>query len=266
MLTSAPLPAGGCTWPQVRRWLLAYVLPVVAFLIFWQGATEWWRLARPAIFSSPSRIFGELLQWYGTGAILQPLATTLGEALAGLVLALVIGICLGIAVGWYRWLDALTDPTFTLLYSVPVIIFAVILRYLVGIGPAVPVITAFVASLWPIVFNVAAGMKGVSPQHVTMARIFGANDRQVFTTIALPTIVPYVTSILRIAVGRALGGAIVGEFMASTGGAGYIMFNAASNFGMSTVIVFALTIIAVSLILQQGINMLEARFSGWRMI
>jgi NitT/TauT family transport system permease protein len=242
----------------------AYVLPTLALLVLWEGSTEWWGWAKRAFFSSPSQVFDRLLDWWLTGRIFQPVALTLGEALAGLVIGLVLGAVLGVLAGWYQWFDDVSDASFTFLYSVPFVVFAVVLRYVVGTTPAVPVIIAALACLWPTVFTVSAGMRSISPQLVRMAKMFGATDQQLFSTVALPSTVPYLTSVLRVAIGRALGGAIVGEYLASNAGAGYVMFNAASSFGMADALVFVVTIMAISLLLQEGIGVVERRVNAWR--
>jgi ABC-type nitrate/sulfonate/bicarbonate transport system permease component len=251
-------------WAKAIEWFVAFVLPLVAFLLFWEGSVEWWRSAKRAIFSSPSQVFAGLGHWWGTGAILQPLLLTLAEALAGLLIALVVGTSLGILVGWYSKLDALTDPVFTLLYSVPFVVVAVILRYILGVGPAIPLILAFLACLWPTVFNVSGGMKSVPRELIRMARTFGAGEPRIFTSIAIPAMVPYLTSATRVAVGRALAGAVTGEFLGSTSGLGYRMFSAAYGFAMGDLMVFVVTLIIASLLLQQVVNIFDRLFDAWR--
>jgi ABC-type nitrate/sulfonate/bicarbonate transport system permease component len=242
----------------------AYVLPTAALLVFWEGSTEWWGWAKRAFFSSPSQVLERLLDWWLSGKILQPVALTLGEALAGLVIGLFLGAVLGVLAGWYQWFDDLSDAAFTFLYSIPFVVFAVVLRYVIGSTPAVPLIIAMLACLWPTVFTVSAGMRTISPQLIRMAKIFGATDQQLFRTVALPATVPYLTSVLRVAIGRALGGAIAGEYLASNAGAGYVMFNAASSFGMADALVFVITIMAISLVMQEGIGLVERRVNAWR--
>jgi ABC-type nitrate/sulfonate/bicarbonate transport system permease component len=258
----ARLTAGGFRRVSSAWW--AYIVPTAVLLVLWEGSTEWWGWAKRAFFSSPSQVLDRTLDWWLTGKIFQPVALTLGETLAGLVIGLLLGAVLGVLAGWYAWFDDLSDASFTFLYSVPFVVFAVVLRYVVGSTPAVPVIIATLACLWPTVFTVTAGMRSISPQLIRMARMFGATDQQLFRTVALPSTVPYLTSVLRVAIGRALGGAIVGEYLASNAGAGYVMFNAASSFGMADALVFVIVIMAISLVMQEGIGIVERRVNAWR--
>lgn len=256
----------GVWGPRLGEWLVAYVLPIAAFLLFWQAAVEWWQIGKRAIFSSPSQIVEGLIHWWGSGAIFAPLLLTLGEALLGLIVALVLGTVLGVLAGWYRWFDALADPVFTLLYSIPFVIFAVVLRYVLGVGPAIPVILALLACLWPTVFNVSGGIKSVPRDLIRMAKTLGASDRQVFRTVALPAMMPYLSAATRVAVGRALAGAVTGEFLGSTSGLGYRMFTAAYGFAMADVMVFIISLIAVSLLLQQVVNVADRWMGAWRTV
>ena len=112
--------------------------------------------------------------------------------------------------------------------------------------------------------NVIAGIRTLDQTLVMCARSFGAGNSQIFATVALPGSVPFILAGLRIGVGRALVGVVVGEMVASTGGIGHMMSDAGSRFQTDRVFVGLILIAVFGHVVTSFLNRLERRFEGWR--
>lgn len=246
----------------MRDNLLKY-LPFVIVLVAWEvGARS--GLLNPVFFSSPSGVIAGIADWFGTGKILRHLGWTLGEILTGMVLSFVIGVPLGILIGWYRPFGDMWNPTLFFLDAVPVIGVAPALPLVVGLGPWTAVILVIFLTIMPTILSVAAGVRTVSPDLLRMGRHFGARDGQLFRSIILPFVGPYIFGALRGNIGRALAGVLVGEWLGSSVGLGSMMFDAAGVFEVISVYVGALTVVAISLVFSALIALAERRTTQWR--
>jgi len=239
------------------------LLPFVVVAVLWEAGARS-GILNPVFVSSPSALAGAMLDWYSSGRILPHLGRTLVELVIGLGLAFVIGVGGGIALAWYRRLGAAATPVLVVLDAVPTVAFAPIIPLLLGIGPWTPVVLVFFLTLVPTLFGVMAGMRTVPSELVRMARHFGGDDGQVFRTVVIPAITPYIVGAFRISIGRALAGALVGEWMGSNRGLGSMLFDAAGAFEVKTVYVGALTAMAVSIALTALLRAVDNRVSAWR--
>ena len=238
-------------------------LPFVLLVAAWEAGTRAGVL-NPAFFSSPVGVLDGATHWYGTGKIVPHLTRTLGEILAGTTLSFAVGVPLGILIGWYRPFAEGTTPVLSFLDAVPAVAIAPMGPLVLGLGPWTAIVLVFYLTVFPTIFNVAAGVRTVAHDLLRMGRHFGASDRQLFTTIVLPSIVPYVIGVLRGTIGRALAGALVGEWLGSNAGLGSMMFDAAAIFEAKTVYVSALTVVALSLIASAIVGVAERRLWRWR--
>jgi len=242
---------------------LVRYLPFVLVVAAWEiGART--GLLHPAFFSSPTGVLDGVVDWYGTGKILPHLGRTLGEILAGTTLSFLVGVPAGLLIGWHRRLSDSTTPTLSFLDAVPAVAIAPMVPLVLGLGPWTAIVLVFYLTIFPTVFNVTAGVRTVAQDLLRMARHFRASDRQLFTTIVLPSIVPYIFGTLRGNIGRALAGALVGEWLGSNAGVGSMMFDAAAIFEAKTVYVGALTVVALSLIASVMVAAAERRAWRWR--
>ena len=237
--------------------------PFVLLLVAWEVAARTGVL-NPAFFSSPVAIADSALDWYGSGRILPHLQWPLGEILAGVILSFLVGIPLGIMVGWSRWASDTTSPVLFFLDAVPSIALAPTVPLVLGLGPWTAIVLVFFLTVLPLAINVAAGVRTVSADLLRMGRHFGADDRRLLTTIVLPSVVPYIVGASRGNIGRALAGALVGEWLGSNVGLGAMIFNAAGIFEVKGVYVGALTVVAISLIASAALGAAEARVYRWR--
>jgi NitT/TauT family transport system permease protein len=238
-------------------------LPFVVVLIAWEAAVRA-GILNPAFFSSPLGVFAAAVDWYGTGKIVPHLLRTTEEILAGVGLSFLIGVPLGILVGWYQWFSATANPVLLFLNAVPAVAVGPVVPLVLGIGPWTSIALVFFLTVLPLAINVAAGVRTASADLLRMGRHFGAHDWQLLATIVLPSIVPYIIGASRGNIGRALAGALVGEWMGSNGGLGWMMFNAAGIFEVKSVYVGAVTVVAISLVASALLSLAESHLYRWR--
>lgn len=246
--------------PGVRlaRWAVLLTL-----LALWQLGVNA-GLLDPYFYSSPVEIGRTLVEQFSEGRIWAHLAATLEEALLGLL----IGFALGAALGWlaarFRWVAEFVEPVMTLLNSVPRIVIAPMIILWLGIGLASKVAIAFLLVFVVIFFAVYTGIREVDRDLVDRVRMLGGGERDVLRHVYVPSVAAYVFSSLRLTVGFAFTGAIVGEYMASSRGLGYLL-NFAQNsqdaaLMLSTVLLIMVIIMGIFALLGR----LESRAMVWR--
>jgi NitT/TauT family transport system permease protein len=258
------------TSKSLRFWQVGMLLALFAF---WHAATDP-TLIPPFYFDNPNKaafFFGQPLEvlarvwtWFSTGSIYAHLWVTLLET----VLAFVIGTASGLAVGLWLALSptaaALFDPYIKAVNSMPRVILAPIFAVWFGLGITSKVALGVTLVFFVVFFNVYQGVKEVSPVVLANARMLGASKRQLLRYIYLPSAMSWVFSSLHTAVGMAFVGAVVGEYLGSAKGVGYLILQAEGVFDIDTVIagIFVLTVFA--LLLDYIVTRIEARLLVWR--
>jgi NitT/TauT family transport system permease protein len=218
---------------------------------------------KPLFMSSPSRILAAA-GWLAANGLWEDVVISATEFGIGFAAAVLVGVPLGILLGWYRRWHAVFDPYISVLYVTPRVVLLPLLILWLGIGLASKVVVVFLGAVFPILINVIAGIKTLDETLVLCARSFGAGDRQIFATVALPGSVPFILAGLRIGVGRALVGVVVGEMVASTGGIGHMISVAGSQFQTDRVFVGVIMIAIFGYGVTAILNRLERHFEGWR--
>ncbi|MDE2473818.1 MAG: ABC transporter permease [Alphaproteobacteria bacterium] len=238
-------------------------LSVLVFLALWEIAVALGWIA-PLFVSSPSRI---LIAGYGMfrdGSIFPDLAVSAEEFILGFGLAAIIGIPLGILMGWYTRLNAVLDPFVNALYATPRIALMPLIIIWFGIDLPAKIAIIFLSSVFPILVNTITGVRTIERDFVKVARSFGATDRQLFATVALPSSVPNLLTGLRLGLGHALIGIVVGEMYGSSAGIGFMMQTAGATFQTDKVMVGIMIIAAAGMGMTQLLKSLERRFDSWR--
>jgi len=237
---------------------------VVLFLITWElvgGVFQW---VNPMFMSSPSLIFNAAVQLFSTGEIWNDLRVSGIEFFWGFVLSVAVGIPFGIAVGWYKKMAYIFDPFINALYSTPRVALLPLVIIWLGIGILSKVGIIFLGAVFPIMINARDGVKTTPYNLLTAARSFGATEWQIFKSVVLPSTVPFLISGLRLGVGRALIGVMVGELYAATAGIGFMITVAGATFQTDKVFVGVLIFAITGMISMDLLGRLEKRFDKWR--
>ena len=216
-------------------------------------------------FGEPLKIFARIWAWFVTNAdIYQHLWVTLLET----VLAFAIGTALGLGCGLWLALSpiaaAIADPYIKALNSMPRVILAPIFAVWFGLGIASKVALGVTLVFFIVFFNVYQGVKEVSPIVLANARMLGATQRQLLRHVYLPSATSWVFSSLHTSVGLAFVGAVVGEYLGSSRGVGYLILQAEGAFDINTVMAGILVLTAFALVLDAGVGKLERRLMKWQ--
>ncbi len=256
----------GARWKQIIKAYQRPLVGLIAILVFfasweWAGTS---RLINPLFISSPSAIWRAALKMFAQGDIWNDLYVSGTEFTVGFALAILIGIPLGMLLGWYRAFNYALNPFISALNATPRVALVPLLIIWFGIGLWSKVAIVFLGAIFPLVLNSESGMRALDETLLRAARSFGANDWQIFRTIALPSSVPFILAGMRLALGRALVGIVVGELVAATAGIGYSMAIAGATFQTDKLFVGIFIITAFGVLLTNIIDRFERRFEAWR--
>jgi ABC-type nitrate/sulfonate/bicarbonate transport system permease component len=236
---------------------------VIGFLLFWEFSVAFgW--VNPLFTSSPSRIFAAGFAMFRDGSIYPDLAVSAEEFLLGYGLAVAVGVPLGILMGWYSRLNAVLDPFVNALYATPRIALMPLIIIWFGIDLSAKIAIIFLSTVFPILVNTMTGVRTVDRDFIKVARSFGASDRQLFKTVALPSSVPNLLTGLRLGLGHALIGIVVGEMYGASAGIGFMMQMAGATFQTDKVMVGLLIIAAAGMGMTQLLRSIEKKFDVWR--
>jgi NitT/TauT family transport system permease protein len=221
-------------------------LVILIFFLIWQLAVVIFNV-REFILPSPLSALEHLLlpQPDANYNWLVHISATIYAVLASFAATSILGIAIAITMAWSRLINDMMLPLFIFINSLPIIAIAPIILLWFGYGILTNVLIAFLVSFFPVVINTAAGLNEVEEDMLDLVGYLHASKWQVFTKIRFPNSLPYIFTGLKICSTMCVVGAIVGEFIASDRGLGYIIIN--SQFTMDTPPIFA-SLILVSLI------------------
>lgn len=261
-----------------ERFILG-TLAVALVLLVWEGLTRgWWAdLLEPALggaakrwridpvfLSSPTAIVGTGARVFRTGEIWTDLRVSGLEFLLGFVMAVAAGVAIGLVAGWYRRACFALDPFFSALNATPRVALLPLIIIWVGIDIWSKVLVVFLGAVVPIYLNVVAGVRTADARLVRVARSFGSSEPRLFWTIVLPSALPFLLTGLRLGVGRAMVGIVVGELYAATAGVGFMITVAGATFQTDKVFVGVLLIALAGVLMIEALTRIERRFDTWR--
>jgi len=236
---------------------------VLVFLALWEWAGTSVQNGK-LFFSAPSLVTGAFLRLAADSSFWNDVWVSSQEFAVGYVASIAVGVPLGIAMGWYRRVNALLDPLVSAFYAMPRVALVPLLIIWFGIGMNSKIALVFLGAVFPILISTLAGIRNLDESLIRLARSFGARDRQIFVTVALPGSLPFMLTGLKLAIGRALIGVIVGELIAAQAGIGYMMAKAGATFQTDRVMVGVMLICAAGMVSLEVLRRIEVRFDSWR--
>ena len=255
---------------QIRIWQWGLLAAIFVF---------WWAMTKPGFipafffsddsqaaffFGEPVIILQRIWEWFAGGEIYSHLGVTLYET----VMAFVIGTIAGLAVGLWLALSpvaaAVADPFIKGFNSMPRVILAPIFAVWFGLGPASKIALGFTLVFFIVFFNVYQGVREVNPNVLASAKMLGATRRQLLRYVYLPSAMSWVFSSLHTSVGMAFVAAVIGEYLGSAEGVGYLILQAETTFDMNTVMAGILVLTACALILDRIVTEVEKRLMRWQ--
>ena len=239
-------------------------LAVGIFLIIWELAGNVYQWINPMFMSAPSLIFKAAVQLFASGEIYNDLYVSGIELLGGYFLAVAVAIPFGIMVGWYKRMSYVFDPFIHAMNATPRVALLPLVIIWLGIGILSKVGIIFLGAVFSILINTRDGVKTTPVNLLNAARSFGASEWMVFKTVVIPSTIPFILTGLRLAVGRALVGVLVGELYAATAGIGFMITVAGATFQTDKVFVGVLIFALSGMIGMELLTKLERRFDKWR--
>ncbi|HUF43005.1 MAG TPA: ABC transporter permease [Verrucomicrobiae bacterium] len=237
---------------------------VTLFLTAWELVGNTFQLINPMFMSAPSLIFKAAVQLFVSGEIWNDLRVSGIEFGWGYLLSIVVGVPFGIACGWYKKFAYICDPFVNAMNATPRVALLPLVIIWLGIGILSKVGIIFLGAVFPILINCRDGVKTTPYNLLTAARSFGASEWQIFKSVVLPSTLPFILTGLRLGVGRALIGVMVGELYAATAGIGFMITVAGATFQTDKVFVGVLIFALTGMISMELLSKLEARFDKWR--
>ena len=239
-------------------------ISVVIFLTIWELIGNTLQLINPMFMSAPSLIAKAAVQMFTSGEIWNDLYVSGIEFFWGYGLSIIFAIPFGIAIGWYKRFAYICDPFVNAMNATPRVALLPLVIIWLGIGILSKVGIIFLGAVFPLLINTRDGVKTTPANLLTAARSFGASEWQIFKSVVLPSTVPFILTGLRLAVGRALIGVMVGELYAATAGIGFMITVAGATFQTDKVFVGVLIFAITGMILTDVIDRIEHRFDKWR--
>ena len=206
----------------------------VAFFVIWELLVDLLHI-KPVILPPPSVIFATMAR-NGPMLLMQSIPTAIAIG-AGFLVAAAFGFVIAVGIAYSRWVSDLSYPFLVAAQVLPKVALAPLFLIWFGFGLTPKVVIAALIAFFPIVINTARGLQSVEPELVQYMRSLGAGWRTIFFKISLPWALPYVFASFKIAITLAVVGAVVGEFVASDTGLGYVISYA--NISLDTELMFA---------------------------
>lgn len=179
--------------------------------------------------------------------------------LYGMVIATVIGVAVGVLLGASRTASDYLEVYLNALYSTPLVAIAPLFILWLGIGVASKVAVVFLISVFPIIISTAAGIRNVDANYIDVAKAFNTSKRNVIRKIMLPAALPFVITGIRLAVGRAVVGVVIGELFGSNAGFGFLILNAGQTFNVPVLFASVICLAAIGVTLTWAVQAVEVR-------
>lgn len=255
----------------LRLWQLALLVALIAF---------WYVMTTPGLippfmfdndrqaaffFGEPVRVAERIWTWFVTDAdIYQHLGVTLTETVLAFAIGAIGGLLGGLWLALSPMASAILEPYIKAMNSMPRIILAPIFAVWFGLGIASKVALGVTLVFFIVFFNVYQGVKEVSPVILANARMLGASKKQLLRHVYLPSATSWVFSSLHTSVGLAFVGAVVGEYLGSSQGVGYLILQAEGSFDINTVMAGIVVLTLFALALDAAVGKIEKRLMKWQ--
>lgn len=245
------------TW--IGKWLLIPAVLVV-FLLVWEIGVAVFNAPR-YLLPPPSVVFKSFADNWS--AIAYESGFTLYATLAGFGLSILIGVPLAVAIVYSKPLERVLYPLLVASQAIPKVAIAPLLLVWLGYGTAPKIVVAFLIAFFPIVVNTASGLNQVNSEMLRLAASMGMKPWDVFRRLRFPMAVPSMMSGFKVAIALAVVGAVVGEFVGSRNGLGYMIMVATGNFNTALVFACILTLTVMGITLFYLIVLIDKKLSWW---
>ncbi len=256
--------------PTSRKLLVLALQILIALLtvVVWHVVSTTSLLGDPKtiafFFSTPMGVMQRIYEWFRDGSIWHHLGITLLEATLAFVIGSVGGVLIGFWFARKPLLAAAFDPYVKAANALPRVVLAPIFALWLGLGIWSKVALGVTLVFFIVFFNVYQGVKEVSPTVLANARMLGMNERQLLRHVYLPSALSWMFSSLHTSVGFAVVGAVVGEYLGSAAGLGYLIHQSESVFDVTGVFAGMFVLMAFVILVDWIVTRVESRLLVWR--
>jgi ABC-type nitrate/sulfonate/bicarbonate transport system permease component len=245
-----------------RLWLgLCSVFFVVAA---WELLLTYIFPVNPFFFTKPSLIAAAFKEQIQGAKLWHDLAVSSQAFIWGFSFAVIVGIPVGLVMGWRRRVEYSLDPFLTALYASPLVALAPLFIIVFGVGVLGKAALVFLLAVFPFVFNAFAGVKSTDSLLINVIRSYGGTEKDLYLKVILPSTMPYIIAGARLAIGRGLVGIIVGEFYAASEGIGFAITQAGDTYRLPDMFVGIIILSLIAVGLTELMRKLELMVAPWR--
>lgn len=246
-----------------RKYILFTQISVLVFgLILWEVAAQL-KWIDTFLTSSPSAIWKLLVNYLINGKLLNHVGISLFETIAGFILGTLLGVIIAITLWWSSFWANVLDPYLVVLNSLPKTALAPIIIIWVGAGYKGIIVTAISVSIVVTIMNMYESYKSVDEDKIKLLQTFGASKFQVLRKLIIPSSIPSLISTLKINIGLSWVGVIVGEFLVSRAGIGWLIVYGGQVFKLDIVMMSILILGFISALMYKIISIFEDKLSKW---
>lgn len=235
---------------------------LLAVMLVWEFLSG--RVLDLFFFSKPSEILYQLYLLAVEGKLWYHLSFTVQEAVYGYLIGVGSGILLGFLFGRYEVLYRMVEPFVIALYGVPRVALAPLFILWFGLGILAKIVISAVLVFFIIFLNTVTGIRNVDPQLLEVVSVMGASERQKMWKVILPAAAPFIITSMRVCVPLAMIGAIVGEFISTNRGIGYLLTEASGAFQTGMLFAGILILLVVVMAMNFAISLLESKLTRWK--
>src|SRR5215208_7268240 len=244
--------------------VLIAVISMVAWYVLTTVPIGGVTLLPPFFFSNPVDVAARVVKWFADGTIWKHLWITLIESMLAFVIGSVAGVLVGFWFAQQPRVAAVFDPYVKMINALPRVVLAPIFALWLGLGIWSKVALGVTLVFFIVFFNVYQGVREVSLTVLANARMLGANDRQLLRHVYIPSAMSWVFASLHNSVGLAFVGAVVGEYLGSSRGVGYLILQAEGTFDFNAVVAGIVVLTVFALLLDWVVTIAERRLLVWQ--
>jgi NitT/TauT family transport system permease protein len=252
---------------QFKLIALQALVAVVAIAIWHVGSSVpifGVKFLPPFFFSTPADVAARIVLWFSSGEIWGHLWITLVESTLAFVTGSIAGVLFGFWFARKPLIAAVFDPYIKMMNALPRVVLAPIFALWLGLGIWSKVALGFTLVFFIVFFNVYQGVREVSPTVLANARMLGMNERQLMRHVYWPSALSWMFSSLHTSVGFAVVGAVVGEYLGSAAGLGYLIQQAEGLFDVAGVFAGMFVLAAFVIFIDAVVTVVERRLLVWR--
>lgn len=241
---------------RLRAITLARIFIFLLFLLVWEISARL-HLIDAFIFSSPSRVYKMFVSMVSDRSIFMHMGTTLTETLLSFFLVFLFSVLSAVLLWLFHSLSRILEPYLVVLNSLPKSALAPLLIVWLGANMKTIIVAGMSVAVFGSILTIYTGFSEVDPEKVKLIYTLGGNKKDVLWKVVLPSSVPIFVNTMKVNIGLCLVGVVIGEFIGSRQGLGYLIIYGSQVFQLDMVLMSIVILCIMAMILYQGINLVE---------